>query len=73
VTEIYLGLSKRFAPGGWTQSTRDEKINVLQRYLPFWNESLHGSISGSLRVDVSQLQQVCLLSSLFSSHCDLCR
>jgi hypothetical protein len=43
-------LSKRFAPGGWTKSTRDDAITVTKRYLPFWNFSFHGSINASIKI-----------------------
>ncbi|CAF3356025.1 unnamed protein product [Rotaria socialis] len=37
-----------FAPGGWTESTKDDAISITRRYLPFWNLSLHGSIDASI-------------------------
>ncbi|CAF3535988.1 unnamed protein product [Adineta steineri] len=39
-----------FAPGGWTQSTKDDAITITKRYVPFWNLSLHGSINSSLKI-----------------------
>jgi hypothetical protein len=57
-------LSKRFAPGGWTQSTKDDAITVTRRYLPFWNLELHGSINASVGLSEVSENRVCFL--LFS-------
>ncbi len=54
----YFILSKRFAPGGWTQSTKDDNIIVNKRYLPFWNLSLQGSINASINLAQTQTNRV---------------
>jgi hypothetical protein len=59
-------LSKRFAPGGWTQSTKDNAITVNRRYLPFWNLSLHGSINASLKLAHNTTIRVCFILMSFS-------
>jgi hypothetical protein len=54
-------LSKRFAPGGWTQSTKDDAITVTRKYLPFWNLSLYGSINASLKLAYVTTTKVCFI------------
>jgi len=57
--KIHFVLSKRFAPGGWIQSTKDDNITVNKRYLPFWNLSLVGSINASINLSNTTTNRVC--------------
>jgi hypothetical protein len=57
-------LSKRFAPGGWTQSTKDNAITVTRRYIPFWNLSLYGSINASLDIAEATTTRVCFIQPI---------
>jgi len=57
-------LSKRFAPGGWTQSTKDNAITVTRRYIPFWNLSLYGSINASLDIAELTTTRVCFIQPI---------
>ncbi|UJR29533.1 hypothetical protein I4U23_010750 [Adineta vaga] len=40
----------RFAPGGWTESTKDKAIHITKRYIPFWNFNLYGSINSQIKL-----------------------
>jgi hypothetical protein len=54
-------VSKRLAPGGWTQSTKDNAITVRRRYLPFWNLSLYGSVNASIKLQDNTTTKVSLI------------